>query len=172
MNPNIKTPKNKSQLPKKPNIVNQIIIAIFIFVSITMLYTFFVKSPDEIKELTISDVAKGVTTGTVEKIEVSGSDINISFKDGTKGMAKKEVESSLSETLFNYGVTPAQISGTPIEIKTESGFGFWLLNILPFLIPVLIIVFFVWMLTRQVKGQGMQAFSFGQSQTQVIKIIK
>jgi cell division protease FtsH len=165
MNPNT---KNKTpQLPKTPNIMNQIIIAVFIFISITLIYTFLAKTPEAIKSLTISDVAQGITTGTVAKIEVAGSDINVSFKDGTKGKAKKEVESSLSTTLFNYGVTPVELSATPIEIKTESGFWYVLLNILPFLLPVLMVLFFVWMLTRQVKGQGMQAFTFGQSKARI-----
>jgi len=165
MDKNIKNKQEKPQ--KKPNIANQIIIAIFIFISITMIYTLVAKTPADIKSLTISDVAQGVTGGTIQKIEVSGSDINVSFKDGTKGKAKKETESSLSTTLFNYGVTPAEISSTPIEIKDQSGFGYWLLNILPFLLPVLLVVFFLWMLTRQAKGQGMQAFTFGQSKARI-----
>ncbi|MFA5773717.1 MAG: ATP-dependent zinc metalloprotease FtsH [Candidatus Paceibacterota bacterium] len=170
MNPN---KKNMSQLPKgiqspkTPNIMNQIVIAIFIFMAITIAYTYLSKPPEDVKSLTISDVAKGVTAGTIEKIEVAGSEINISFKDKTKGVAKKEVESSLSETLFNYGVTPAELSSTPIEIKNETGFGYWILNILPFLLPVIIVVFFVWMLSRQVKGAGMQAFTFGQSKARI-----
>jgi len=170
-NPNI---KNKPQLPhgiqppkKTPNLVNQIIIAIFIFISITIVYSLLVKTPEDIKTLTISDVAKGVTDGVIQKIEVSGSDVNVNFKDETKGKAKKEIESSLSETLFNYGVTPKELAGTPIEIKDQTGFGYWLLNILPFLLPIIIIVFFVWMLTRQVKGAGMQAFTFGQSKARI-----
>lgn len=165
INPNLKN--NKAMPPKAPNIINQVIIALFIFISITIIYTLVVKSPEEIKSLTISDVAKGITEGTIEKIEVSGSDINVSFKDGTKGEAKKEIESSLSETLFNYGVTPAEISQTPIEIKTESGLSYWIMNLLPFILPILVIAFFVWMLTRQVKGQGMQAFTFGQSKARI-----
>jgi len=165
MDKNIKNKQEKPQ--KKPNIANQIIIVIFIFISITMIYTLVAKTPADIKSLTISDVAQGVTGGTIQKIEVSGSDINVSFKDGTKGKAKKETESSLSTTLFNYGVTPAEISSTPIEIKDQSGFGYWLLNILPFLLPVLLVVFFLWMLTRQAKGQGMQAFTFGQSKARI-----
>ena len=164
INPNL---KNKIVPPKKPNIMNQIIIAIFIFISITLVYTLVAKQPEDIKSLTISDVAQGVTTGTISKIEVAGSDLNVTFKDKTKGKAKKEVESSISETLFNYGVTPAELSAASIEIKTESGFMYWLLNILPFLLPVIIIIFFIWMLTRQVKGQGMQAFTFGQSKARI-----
>lgn len=166
MNPNLKN-GNKMTPPKAPNLINQIIIALFIFISISIIYTLVVKSPEDIKSLTISDVAQGVNQGSIEKIEVSGSDINVSFKDGTKGEAKKEVESSLSETLFNYGVTSDQISKTPIEIKTESGFSYWMINLLPFILPVLIVAFFVWMLTRQVKGQGMQAFTFGQSKARI-----
>ncbi|MFA6386396.1 MAG: ATP-dependent zinc metalloprotease FtsH [Candidatus Paceibacterota bacterium] len=157
----------KSTQPKIPNIVNQIMIAIFIFISITLIYTLVAKKPEDIKKMTISEVAKSVVDGSIEKIVVSGGDINITFKDKTIGSAKKELESSLSETLYNYGVTPVQLAGTPIEIKTESGFWYSVLNILPFLLPVFIIIFFIWMLTRQVKGQGMQAFTFGQSKARI-----
>ena len=165
MDKNIKNKPTKQ--PKKPNIINQIIIAIFIFISITMIYTIVAKTPSKVKDLTISDVASGVSTGTILKIEVSGGDINVSFKDGTTGKAKKEIETSLSTTLSNYGVTPAELSTTPIEIKDETGFGYWLLNILPFLIPMILVLFFIWMLTRQAKGQGMQAFTFGQSKARI-----
>ncbi|KKP91444.1 MAG: Lysyl-tRNA synthetase [Candidatus Nomurabacteria bacterium GW2011_GWD2_36_14] len=164
MNP--KTNKKPTQ-PKIPNIMNQIVIAIFIFMAITVAYTFFTKKGDDVKKMAISDVAKSVVDGTIEKITVSGGDINIDFKDKTKGIAKKELESSLSETLYNYGVTPAQITSTPIEIKTESGFMYWILSILPFLLPVFLIMFLFWMLTRQAKGQGMQAFTFGQSKARI-----
>lgn len=161
-------PKKKPQQQKKvPNIANQITIAIFIFIIITLIYSWISGSPSNIKNLTISDVAKNVAEGTIEKIDVVGQDINIKFKDKSEGVAKKETESSLSETLFNYGVTKEQLANTPIEVKNESGFGYWLLNILPFLLPVLLVVFFVWMLSRQVKGQGMQAFTFGQSKARI-----
>jgi cell division protease FtsH len=160
--------KNKKPIqPKIPSLLNQIIIAVFIFISITLIYTLVSNKTDDVKKMAISDVAKDVTSGSIDKIVVSGSDVNVTFKDKTKGLAKKEVESSLSSTLYNYGVTPEQLSNTPIEIKTESGFWYTVLNILPFLLPVILIIFFIWMLTRQVKGQGMQAFTFGQSKARI-----
>lgn len=160
--------QKKSQPSKKtPKISNQIFLAIFIFMGITIIYSMLAGPSKNIKPLTISDVAKNITEGTIEKINVVGQDVNVTFKDKTEGVAKKETESSLSETLYNYGVTKEQLAGTPIEVKNESGFGYWLLNILPFLLPVLLVVFFVWMLTRQVKGQGMQAFNFGQSKARI-----
>ncbi len=159
--------KKKPQPQKVPNVINQIIIAIFIFISITIIYSLVSPKPVTIKQLTISDVAKSVIDGTLEKIEVVGQNITVIFKDKTTGKAKKETEDSLSTTLSNYGVTSAQLAATPIEVKDQSGFGYWLLNILPFLLPVILIIFFIWMISRQVKGAGMQAFTFGQSKARI-----
>ncbi|HPR84227.1 MAG TPA: ATP-dependent zinc metalloprotease FtsH [Candidatus Paceibacterota bacterium] len=164
-NKNIKIdPKKK---PKNPNLMSQIMIAVLIFMSITVAYSLLVKGNKEAEEITISDVAKAISSETVEKIEVSGSNINVIFKDGTKGEAKKEAESSLSDTLSNYGLTGEQIANTPIEIKEERSFGYWILSLLPFLLPLIIVGFFFWMLSRQAKGQGMQAFTFGQSRARI-----
>jgi cell division protease FtsH len=98
---------------------------------------------------------------------VSGEKLTATFKDGTLAKAKKETESALTESLANNGVKPEAIQAVTITIKNESGFGYWLLNVLPFILPVLVIAFFIWMLTRQVKGAGMQAFTFGQSKARI-----
>jgi cell division protease FtsH len=164
MDNNKKTVKNKQQLPK---FGQQIFIALFIFVAITLAYSALSKPKVEVKKLTIADIASGVNAGTIEKIEVSGSDVNVTFKDKTVGETKKELENSMSETLTRYGLTAEKLATTPIEIKTESGAWYWVMNLLPFLLPVLLIGFFLWMMTRQAKGQGMQAFTFGQSKARI-----
>jgi cell division protease FtsH len=69
--------------------------------------------------------------------------------------------------LFNYGVKPDALAKTVIEIKNENGFGYWMANILPFALPILFIIIFFWYLSRQVKGAGMQAFTFGQSKARI-----
>jgi cell division protease FtsH len=157
----------KSKKPNKPNILNQLIIATFIFICIVSLYSYLSRAPEAVRPLAISDVAKGVNESLVEKIEVSGGDVTVYYKDKTKGVAKKELESSLSETLQNYGVAPDKLALTPIEIKTASGFWYWVMSLLPIFLPVIIVLFFVWMLSRQAKGQGMQAFTFGQSKARI-----
>ncbi|MES2930926.1 MAG: ATP-dependent zinc metalloprotease FtsH [Patescibacteria group bacterium] len=159
--------KKQSKQPKPPRIGNQIFVALMIFISITIIYSFIARPAEDIENLTIAGVAQSITEGTVEKIEVAGSDVTVYFLDQRKGIAKKEVESSLSETLSHYGVTPEKLAAAPIEIKDETGFTYWLLNILPFLLPIVIVGFFIWMLTRQVKGAGMQAFTFGQSKARI-----
>lgn len=159
--------KKKTTKKKNFSISTQIFIAIFIFMGITILYSYLAQKPEEIKKLAISDVASNVIIGSIEKIDVNGGTVDVYFKDKTHGQAKKEIESSLSETLFNYGVTPEQLALAPITIKDETGFMYFLLRILPFLLPVIIIIFFIWMLTRQVKGAGVQAFTFGQSKARI-----
>lgn len=157
--------KKPTQKPSRPG--TQIMSAILIFMVIVVLYSAISKPDEKIAQFTLSDVAKNITENKIDKIVVEGEKVNIDLKDGTKALVKKEPESALSDTLVRYGVTPAQLNTTPIEIKNESGFGYWLLNILPFALPVILVVFFIWMLTRQVKGAGMQAFNFGQSKARI-----
>ncbi len=164
---NKNTKLNPQKKPKKPSLMSQIMIAVLIFMSITVAYSLLIKGDKEVEEIAISDVAQAISSGLVEKIEVSGADINVIFKDGTKGEAKKESESSLSETLSNYGLTGEEIASASIEIKEERSLGYWILSLLPFLLPLIIVGFFFWMLSRQAKGQGMQAFTFGQSRARI-----
>jgi cell division protease FtsH len=42
------------------------------------------------------------------------------------------------------------------------------LNLAPFLLPLIVVVVIAWFITRQVKGAGMQAFTFGQSKARII----
>lgn len=42
-----------------------------------------------------------------------------------------------------------------------------MVNVLPFVLPVVFIVFFFWFLSRQVKGAGIQAMTFGQSKARI-----
>ncbi len=168
LNQNPKNNQKKKPNPKKaPNLMNQITITLLIFMGITLIYSFLIKGEKDVQKLSISEVAQSIVSGSIEKIEVSGTDINVTFKDGTKGEAKKESESSLSETLSNYGITGEQITSTQIEIKEEKSFGYWILSLLPFIFPLLVVGFFIWLLTRQGRGQGMQAFTFGQSRARI-----
>ena len=134
---------------------------------ISALYTVLTENKKEVTEVTLSEVATLIENAQIKSIEVDGDALNIELIDGTFKKSKKEVEASLSETLANYGVPTEKIAATPINIKSESGLGYWLLTILPILVPILFIVIFFWFISRQVKGAGMQAFSFGQTKAKL-----
>ena len=150
-----------------PRLGSQLIGVILVFMVLTALYTYIADGSKEIKTVTISDVSTSIIAGEIKSIEVSGQDLSITKSDGTEEVAKKETESSITETLKNYGVTPEQLAKVNINVKTESGFWYWVLTLLPIVLPIVFIVFFFWMLTRQAKGAGMQAFTFGQSKAKI-----
>jgi len=165
---NKKGQQSKGKRPKgEGNFGSSIAGAILIFMLITAAYLVVSGDGKITPEIPISDLAKSVSAGEVKKIVVAGDKLTITYKNDEIKTAKKEVGSSLSQTLFNYGVTSEALGKTQIEIKDESGFIFLLLNILPFLLPILFILLFFWYLSRQVRGAGMQALSFGQSKARI-----
>ncbi|MFA4975441.1 MAG: ATP-dependent zinc metalloprotease FtsH [Candidatus Paceibacterota bacterium] len=165
---NQKEPKSKGKKKKEtPKFSGSILGAILIFMTITALYLVISGTPKNVVEISISELAKSVTAGEVKNILVEGEKLTITYKDDTIKSSKKEIESSLSQTLFNYGVKPESLALTNIEVKNESGFGYWFMNLAPILIPIIFIIFFFWYISRQVKGAGMQAFSFGQSKARI-----
>ena len=114
-------------------------------------------------ELSISELVSRINSGVVEKITVQGNDLAVELKDGEKGVAKKEPESGLTQTLNNYGVDPKLLSGVKLEVKDQSGFNFWMGVLVPTLLPLIVIGFMFWFIFRQAKGGANQAFSFGKS---------
>ena len=84
-----------------------------------------------------------------------------------KKLLKKEPETSISQMLINYGVTQESLAKIVITIKNQSGGSFWLMTLLPIFLPIIFILIFFWFISRQAKGAGMQAFSFGQSKAKL-----
>ena len=165
---NQKDPQGKGKKgPKPTKFGGNIAGAILFFMLITGLYLVVSGDGKVTPEIAISDLAKSISAGEVKNILVEGDKLTITYKNDEIKTTKKEVGSALSQTLFNYGVTSEALATTEIQIKNESGFMFWLMNILPFLLPIFIILIFFWYLSRQVKGAGMQAFTFGQSKARI-----
>ncbi len=169
LNQNEQKGKGGKTKGKEPKFLGSLASTIFIFMILTALYlVIFGTKTEKPAEVPISEVAQSVTRGEVQTILVEGQTLTLTLKNGSIQESKKEPEASLSETLANYGVTKEEMSSVKIEIKNESGFGFWLGNILPFALPILFIIIFFWYLSRSAKGAGMQAFSFGQSKARII----
>lgn len=156
------------QMPTGGQFFSNLLTAVLVFLIISTLYSAITGSKKKVEEVPVSKIAYDISQGAVKKVVVEGGMINAEYADGSKKKSKKETESSLSQTLVNYGVTVEKLAKVDVEVKNESGFGYYFLNILPFLLPIFIIVFIFWMLSKQVKGAGMQAFSFGQSKARII----
>lgn len=141
---------------------------LLIVLIILAVYSFLAGRGNDGDQISLSTLVSDVRSGEVSEIAVAGNTLTVTYADETEKKVKKEADSSLSETLTNYGLTAEELAGVSIVIKEEGGFRFWFFALAPIIVPLLLIVVFIWYLSRQVKGAGMQAFSFGQSKARVI----
>lgn len=162
--------KNTKTPVVKLGFFGQIIVAVLVFALLSGAYSLLVGGAQKVEDISLSQVAQMVNANDIKSITVKGDTLDIVAGDDTLKRAKKEMESSLSETLANYGVKPEALAKTDIVVKDQSGFGYWMLTLLPIIIPALFMGFFIWMMIAQMRGAsgGMKnAFSFGQSKARV-----
>jgi len=149
------------------NFMNVIVTVILVFLLITGIYSEFSTQNQPVPVVPLSVIADGVKKGQITSLVVEDSRITAKYLDLTLKSAQKENDSSLTESLTRFGVTSAQLATTTIAVATPSGFFFWAGQLAPFLAPILFLVFFIWLISRQMKGAGMAALSFGQSKARI-----
>jgi cell division protease FtsH len=163
---------NKKVPPKKGgdgvSMFNYVTTTLLVFLILSALYSFISGHKSATTEIALSDLARDVKSGMVTSIEVKGNQLDIVYANGDKKTTKKEDATALTETLSNYGTTSEELSKVTVQIQSESGVVYWILNLVPIILPILFILLFIWYMTRQVKGAGMQAFTFGQSKARMI----
>lgn len=142
------------------------IILVFLFVSgIIILYSSPAQKP---KDVALSELVNQINDGKVKNISIDGNELQIELTDGTKEKATKESESSLTESLSNYGVDKDKLKDVEVKIKEASSAAFWAGAVLPFLLPFILIGAFIWFMMRQAQRGNTQALSFGMSKARMI----
>ncbi len=170
---NIKNVGNKGKKESTAkDLILQMAITAIIFTLLFTGYSTLTKSvSDTASQISLSELVNDIKVGEVTDLKVSGSDITATYrgKEPTIKTTKKEADSSLTDTLRNYGVTPEQLTQLSIELQAPSGFKYWFGQIAPLVIPALLIFGMILYMSRQVtKGSGgMQAFSFGNSKARL-----
>ncbi|PIS05074.1 MAG: cell division protein FtsH [Candidatus Buchananbacteria bacterium CG10_big_fil_rev_8_21_14_0_10_42_9] len=140
-----------------------LLILLLVFVSIAGLFSVYTSPLQSQEKIDISTLVTQIENEAVESIEVDGDKLVVTLKDGTVETAQKETAESLSSLLANYNISNEQLRGVKISVKEASGLDFFLINILPFLIPFLLIAAFIWFMSRQVQGANNRAMMFGQT---------
>lgn len=159
--------KMKSVLPGGPNFLMNLATTIVVFLFLMSVYSFVATHTKKVDTISLTQVANDVRAGKVENIAIAGDNVTLAYADGSHKKAMKDPSQGLPETLSAYGTTPDQLSKVNITIANESGFRFWFATLAPVLFPVILLgILFVFLL-RQVRGAGMQAFTFGQSKARL-----
>lgn len=143
-----------------------LIIFLFLVLSgVMILYSNPEKRPADIS---LSELVTQINSGEIKSITVTGQNLDITKTDNSKEKASKEPESSLTETLANYSIDKEKFKTVNVLVKEDTGFGYWLLTLLPFLLPFLLISGFIWFMMRQAQRGNAQALSFGTSRARIL----
>ena len=116
----------------------------FSLVGLVFLFVFLLSFVNAAKEIPLSVLAETIQEEQVESITIRGNNIEAVLKDGTHLYSKKEAETSLSESLLNYGVSTDKIRNIMIT-EVKGGRFFTISALLLFLLPfgIYIVWFFV-----------------------------
>ncbi|MEI6581833.1 MAG: ATP-dependent metallopeptidase FtsH/Yme1/Tma family protein [bacterium] len=112
-----------------------------------------------------SSVLDEVKQDKVASIEVTGDQIIVNLKDGTKQKSYKEAYKSLSDFGIDY-------NKVKVEAKNpDDGASRWF-DIALAILPIIFIVGFFYIIMRQAQGSNNQAMSFGKSKARVFGMEK
>lgn len=161
----------RQHVPLGPgNFWNNMLSTVLLLVFVMLAFSYISEQKVEPEQFSISEVVTQVKAGEVKGIVVRGSELEIEYNDETRvaGVAKRETDASVSESLINLGVSAEELAKVTIDVQRETGFGYWFGQFAPFLFPLLFLLLIIWFFTRSVKGAGMQALNFGSSKARMI----
>jgi len=150
------------------SLLKNILIAFIIFLVIASIFSLTQEIPNnKAEKISFSQLAEQINNDQVKRVLIKGNKLNIELKNGRKEVAYKETESSFTQSLKNYGISPEKIKGIEIDIKEESNLNFWLGVVIPFLLPTIIILIFFWMMLKGARHGQTQVFSFGKTRARL-----
>ncbi len=144
--------------PRKPNKYRTLIGIIVFIVVLAGVYTYLGQG-ESIKEVSISQIAQEVKDGKVKNIDVVGTDVTTTLKDGSKQASQIGTNEQITTTLKDLGADPSKVN---IDIKTGSDNSIWI-TLLTTVVPFVLIIGFFYFMLRQAQGGNNQAMSFGKS---------
>ena len=145
-----------------------LLIAFLAFLTIAGLFALFNETGEKPEEISLNQLVEQINQEQVSKIIIIGEKLEIELKNNVKQVSTKERESSLTESLKNFNIDSEKLKLINLEVKGESGLAFWIGVVLPFLLPLVIIGFFLWFMLRGAQKGQMQAFTFGRSRARLI----
>ncbi|MFN8507825.1 MAG: ATP-dependent zinc metalloprotease FtsH [Dehalococcoidia bacterium] len=154
---------------------NSFIYLLILVAVIAVVFAFF-NGGDEHQKVAFGQVVQDAKAGQIEKIEVNGRDLTITYSEKQDGKnviktSKVAENTDVAQFLAEQNIALSR-TGAPngaavdLEFKDNSGFGPWLgllLNLLPFLLFGL----FLLLIMRQAQGSNSQAMSFGKSRARL-----
>ncbi len=145
------------------NLIKNIFVITLVFLVLAFLFNNVNISKNKVENINLSQLSQQIKEGKVDKIEVDGSNLNITLKDGSRQTAYKEQGESIVTILSSLGVESDELRKVSLEIKKPSQTSIWFTAIIPTLLPLIIIGFLIYFMAKQVQGFNQKALTFSQS---------
>lgn len=150
------------------SVIKNIVIFVIVFLAISAIFSLYNMKTNTVETVDIQKMITEINDGTVQTVEIKGNTLNLTLTDGKKQTLQKETTDSFSTLMNNFQVSPEKLQKVGIQVSEEGGIGYWMSALLPFLIPFILIIGFIWYMMRQVQGANSKAMNFGQSQARMI----
>jgi cell division protease FtsH len=123
------------------------------------------------EQVPLSQLLQELNNNQVKSIVSEGSIFKVELRDpkARPQEVSKEVNETFGDIVKNYQIPSSSLAGVNIDRKPDSSWRFWVLNLLPILLPVIILVGFIYMMGRGVQGMNNKAMGFGQSNPRQVR---
>ncbi|MBU4351108.1 ATP-dependent zinc metalloprotease FtsH [Candidatus Parcubacteria bacterium] len=148
------------------NLFKNFIVVIFGLFILSALFS-LVSQNKAPEELSLTQLVEEMNQEKVKQIIVEENNLKITFSDDKQALARKETEASLSQTLFNYGLAKEKLENVEIIVKSENNAILIIGQVLSIAVPILMLVFFFWIISKQTKMGATQAFDFTKAKAKL-----
>jgi cell division protease FtsH len=153
------------------NFLTQFLSIILVFLFLATIFSFLNQSAYQTpKTISLNQLAKDVQENKIKKIDVISDEIQVEYLDGKKAITRKENNTSIIETLLNYGVDKNKIANLEINVEKEKE-SVWniILPLLSILAPLIFFFWFFGMINKQAKTNFSETFDFLKSPARVFE---
>lgn len=152
------------------NLLRNFLLLTLAFFVIAALFSTFSETGAEKESVGLETIINKINAGEVQEVKVAGNNIEIILNDDKVLKAQKEGNDSFASLVSDFSIAPEKLENIKISVVEESGFNYWLKAMLPIILPIIIIGFFIIFMMRGLQGANSKAMSFGQSAAKSFKV--
>jgi len=125
------------------NLLRNFLLLTLAFFVIAALFSAFSENGTEKEIVGLETVINKINDEEVREVKVSGNNIEIILNDEKVLKAQKEGNDSFASLISDFAIAPEKLENIKISVVEESGFNYWFKAMLPIILPIVIIGFFI-----------------------------
>lgn len=147
----------------KQALKNFLILLVFFLVAAGLVSS-FAQTYQEERTAPLSELVQRLNAKEVASIVVTENRIRVALSSGETIQVQKEPQDTFGDLIASYSIPAQALANVTVDVREPSGIAHFLSSsFLPFILPLLVIGFIVFIMFRQIQGVNQRAMSFGQS---------